>query len=431
MTQSGNVYTVVFGGNLVGVDPTTFLSAAGSNGVFLTVGGTVAALKNLSNDNALLAIAGPATGGTFTLSYTNSTGVVSTSSPIPYGSPINIVQGALTTLLKTADPGGIGTVTVGSDITSTAIVTQAANQYRFGFDGNLRGVNPGLFFSAAGAGGVSLTLSVNQAADNMWRGPITLTGNANIDVGYNSRLTVMGVVDDGAAAAGFNKTGLGELALYGANTYRGVTNINQGVVTVGNSQALGSVAGGTVVANGATLQTAGNVTIGGEPLTLQGSGLGVAPTNVPVQWFNTGPAPINNGPTANNLPVTGRVTGIAVDPTDANTIYISTAGGGAWKTIDDGKTWHPLFDNTAETQVTVSNISGNFTLTFNGFTTPNSGQNALNVGATAAQVAAALNALPSINGKGVSSSFGSPATSSRPARSIRSRVAALCSGAGG
>ena len=190
------------------------------------------------------------------------------------------------------------------------------------------------------------------------------------------------------------------MALGGNNSYRGITNINQGLVTLFNGQALGSPLGGTVVANGATLQLQGNITIGGEPLTLLGSGLGTAPTNVPLQWFATGPAPINNGQTLGNLPVSGRVTSIVADPSDANVLYIATAGGGAWKTTDDGKTWQPLFDNTAEAQVTVIGNTGTFSLSFNGSSTPASGANALPYNATAPQVQAALNALPGIGGVG-------------------------------
>ncbi len=96
VTLSGNVYTVVFGGNLTGVDPTTFLTAAGQAGVTLTVDGTLSPLKNLSNDRAILAVAGPATGGTFTLSYTDNTkSTTSTSAPIPYGASAAAVQTAL------------------------------------------------------------------------------------------------------------------------------------------------------------------------------------------------------------------------------------------------------------------------------------------------------------------------------------------------
>jgi photosystem II stability/assembly factor-like uncharacterized protein len=38
------------------------------------------------------------------------------------------------------------------------------------------------------------------------------------------------------------------------------------------------------------------------------------------------------------------VTAIAVNPNDASTIYVGTAGGGVWKTRDGGTSWRALFD---------------------------------------------------------------------------------------
>src|SRR5207237_4686417 len=46
--------------------------------------------------------------------------------------------------------------------------------------------------------------------------------------------------------------------------------------------------------------------------------------------------------------VAGRVTGVVVDPTDPDTIYISTAGGGAWKTKNSGLTWQPMIDSAVD-----------------------------------------------------------------------------------
>ena len=62
-------------------------------------------------------------------------------------------------------------------------------------------------------------------------------------------------------------------------------------------------------------------------------------------WTSVGPAPIKQGQTPGESPVTGRITGVAVDPTDSNVIYISAAGGGAWKTRDGGQSWLPLIDD--------------------------------------------------------------------------------------
>jgi uncharacterized repeat protein (TIGR01451 family) len=65
-------------------------------------------------------------------------------------------------------------------------------------------------------------------------------------------------------------------------------------------------------------------------------------------WNPIGPAPIANGQTAGNLAVSGRVTGVAADPNNANIIYITAAGGGVWKTINGGTSWTPLTDNVTD-----------------------------------------------------------------------------------
>jgi photosystem II stability/assembly factor-like uncharacterized protein len=67
-----------------------------------------------------------------------------------------------------------------------------------------------------------------------------------------------------------------------------------------------------------------------------------APT---VSWAPIGPNSVTDGqgqtgPTA----VSGRVTAIAVDPTDSNTAYIGSAQGGVWRTTNGGTTWTSIFD---------------------------------------------------------------------------------------
>jgi Bacterial Ig-like domain (group 3) len=85
---------------------------------------------------------------------------------------------------------------------------------------------------------------------------------------------------------------------------------------------------------------------GGAPL----GALAPAATNV---WTPLGPAPIPNGQTsgtvlnpANEVAVSGRVTAIAIDPTDTtgNTVYVGTAQGGLYRTLDGGANWTPLMD---------------------------------------------------------------------------------------
>jgi autotransporter-associated beta strand protein len=69
------------------------------------------------------------------------------------------------------------------------------------------------------------------------------------------------------------KNGTGHLQLDGASTYAAQTFLNAGVTTLTNGSALGSSAAGsgTVVANTATIDVTGGVTIN-EPLTLEGLG---------------------------------------------------------------------------------------------------------------------------------------------------------------
>jgi photosystem II stability/assembly factor-like uncharacterized protein len=62
----------------------------------------------------------------------------------------------------------------------------------------------------------------------------------------------------------------------------------------------------------------------------------------PVNWTSLGPAP-EVGPGA--LAVSGRVDGIATDPTNPNIIYVATASGGVWKTTNSGVTWSALTDD--------------------------------------------------------------------------------------
>ena len=65
----------------------------------------------------------------------------------------------------------------------------------------------------------------------------------------------------------------------------------------------------------------------------------------PPSWEPVGPAPIPNGETTGREdPVSGRVTAIAVDPTDANIAYVGTAQGGVYRTLDGGMSWTAVLD---------------------------------------------------------------------------------------
>jgi photosystem II stability/assembly factor-like uncharacterized protein len=86
-------------------------------------------------------------------------------------------------------------------------------------------------------------------------------------------------------------------------------------------------------------------------LKLQQSGIskdGVAggPQVNHTSWTQIGPAPIPGGQTTGiSNPVSGRVTSIAIHPTDPNTVYVGTAQAGVYRTLDGGTTWVAIMDN--------------------------------------------------------------------------------------
>ncbi len=64
------------------------------------------------------------------------------------------------------------------------------------------------------------------------------------------------------------------------------------------------------------------------------------------QWQPLGPAPIPNGQTTGRTdPVSGRVPAIAVHPTNPNIVYVGTAQGGLYRTLNGGATWTPMLDD--------------------------------------------------------------------------------------
>ena len=70
-------------------------------------------------------------------------------------------------------------------------------------------------------------------------------------------------------------------------------------------------------------------------------------------WFPIGPAPLNFGqapagaqPLANGVPASGRATVIAVNPLEPDDVWLGTAAGGVWHSIQGGvdATWKPVSD---------------------------------------------------------------------------------------
>ena len=72
-------------------------------------------------------------------------------------------------------------------------------------------------------------------------------------------------------------------------------------------------------------------------------------TNSPLafpNWVELGPNPIPLGQTSGGRTnVSGRVSAIEIDPSDANTLYVGAAQGGVFRSTDGGATWTAIFDS--------------------------------------------------------------------------------------
>lgn len=73
-------------------------------------------------------------------------------------------------------------------------------------------------------------------------------------------------------------------------------------------------------------------------------------SNVSGPWLDLGPQPISDERCCTTLAqsaygnASGRVTSLVVSPTNANTVFAGSAGGGVWKTTDGGSHWTALTD---------------------------------------------------------------------------------------
>jgi autotransporter-associated beta strand protein len=121
-------------------------------------------------------------------------------------------------------------------------------------------------------------------------GTVTLTGTlmpASVTVAGHSDYTFTGA---GKISGGTDlvKEGAGVLAVSNANDYTGTTWVRGGILRIGNSSALGTAAGGTVVTNGGTLDVNGVTFFNSDSLRISGSG------------FNSTGAVINTGGAVQN-----------------------------------------------------------------------------------------------------------------------------------
>ncbi len=126
------------------------------------------------------------------------------------------------------------------------------------------------------AGGASLALQASEtigALAGVAGTSVALGANTLTTGGNNTSTSFDGVISGPGTGASLVKAGTGTFTLAGANTYFDLTSVTAGTLVAASGSALGSVAGATTVASGATLEI-NNVNIGGEALSLTGTGAG-------------------------------------------------------------------------------------------------------------------------------------------------------------
>ena len=210
-----------------------------------------ATLSNLAGNNIF---AGPITLAAGSETVTTAAGTTLTSNGVIFGA------GALT-------KDGTGTLIYGGNNTYTGATTVNAGTLQLGAANRIANtnavtVNAGAIFNLSN---FAETIGSLSGAGNVTLGSATLT------TGDATSTTFSGVM---SGTGGLTKQGTGVFTLSGNNTYTGTTNVNAGTLVAAANNALGTAAGGTTVAAGATLGLSGGVNYSTvEPVTLNGGTL--------------------------------------------------------------------------------------------------------------------------------------------------------------
>ncbi|MDP2990859.1 MAG: autotransporter-associated beta strand repeat-containing protein, partial [Kiritimatiellota bacterium] len=198
-------------------------------------------------------------------SLTSGGGVINVASVVNGGFLLTVNAGAGASAIAGVVGGtggltkaGAGTLTLNGANTYTGVTTVNAGKVNIAADSGLGTAPGGVVATQITLGGGTLESSGTFTL-NSNRG-ITLTADSTMDVDPAATLTYSGII---TGAFALTKADTGTLALGGAITYTGATNINAGTLRVSNAAALGT---GNVAHN-----TAGTLDIGSTTLNIGGT----------------------------------------------------------------------------------------------------------------------------------------------------------------
>jgi large repetitive protein len=242
-TSSSETFVITFSGTYTGTNvttpvTTTITAGAGSFAAPIIVAGGAATpyVVTVGNTSQLQLIAPTDLTGTTTTGSSTVTAITSTATLEP---GMAVVGAGI--------PAG---ATIQSILSSTSILLSAnATASGAGIDLSfpLTLANTVHLF---GAGAANTGALMNVAGTNTWSGSVVLENigtnpnyiNVKTPVAPNlSQLTISGVVSDAGSGGSMTKIGGGTLILANANTYRGSTYIQNGILDIENPLALGAV----------------------------------------------------------------------------------------------------------------------------------------------------------------------------------------------
>ena len=227
----------------------------------------------------------PANVGAITIGAPIATGAIQTWEVIGGGANGSslTVSGAVT-IGHVINKAGAGVLTLSGNNTGSGGLVLAAGTLIIG---NANALGAGTFSIGAGTTLDTGATAIVNAGTNVqnWNGNFTFTGTNTLNLGTGAvtmtdnviatvsaqTLTVGGAIGDGAATFGLTKSGAGVLALNGANTYGGLTNLINGALTLNGDNS--AAAGGVTMAAGATLNLGHANALGSGTLTFNGGTL--------------------------------------------------------------------------------------------------------------------------------------------------------------
>lgn len=196
-------------------------------------------------------------------SLTSGGGVINVASVVNGGFLLTVNAGAGASAIAGVVGGtggltkaGAGTLTLSGANTYTGVTTVNAGKVSIAADSGLGTAPGGVVATQITLGGGTLESSGTFTL-NSNRG-ITLTADSTMDVDPAATLTYSGII---TGAFALTKADTGILALGGANTYTGATNINAGTLRVSNASALGAGAAANVAHNTASTLDIGSTTL--------------------------------------------------------------------------------------------------------------------------------------------------------------------------